>query len=133
MSENREDPREDPINAQDSDWEDAGLPALEDSTEDTVLPGERPIAMNEFGTTGTEREAGEPLDTALAREEPDVWNRHGLDPKGGVDADPAAGRLTAEDDGGDSSDLIAEEDGADGGGYSAEEEAVRVEGEPREL
>lgn len=68
MTENHEDP----INAEAVDWDADGLPEQEDATEDQVLPAEEPTAMGEFGSTGTEKEAGEPLDDALAREEPDV-------------------------------------------------------------
>ncbi|MFC3999119.1 hypothetical protein ACFOVU_24585 [Nocardiopsis sediminis] len=71
MSETPDHPA-DSINADAFDWEDDGLPAQEDTTEDQPLPAEHPIAMDEYGTTGTEREAGEPLDEALAREVPDV-------------------------------------------------------------
>lgn len=60
------------MNQQASDWEAAGLPAQEDSTEDQSLPADEPMGLDDFGTTGTEEEAGEPLDRALAREEPDT-------------------------------------------------------------
>lgn len=133
MVENRHDRREDPIHALDSDWEDAGQPALEDTTEDTVLPSDQPTSMGEFGTTGTEKEAGEPLDLALAREEPDVWQRGpGPGEQDSVAADPVAGRLVAEDQGSrpDREDeLVAEDSGLDNGGFSAEEQAVREHGE----
>ncbi|PSL00657.1 hypothetical protein CLV63_101131 [Murinocardiopsis flavida] len=79
MTENREDP----VNQQASDWEAAGLPAQEDSTEDQALPSDEPIGLDDFGTTDTEEEAGEPLDRALAREEPDTPLPQG-------DADPEA-------------------------------------------
>ncbi|KUP96776.1 hypothetical protein [Thermobifida cellulosilytica] len=106
---------EDPIHALDSDFEDAGQPALADTTEDTVLPGDRPVAMDEFGTTGTDKEAGEPLDTALSREEPDVWTREAEPGQEGADVDfPAAERPPSEDA------------GLDRGGLGPEERAVRV-------
>ncbi|TDQ48253.1 DUF5709 domain-containing protein [Actinorugispora endophytica] len=132
MAEQRNDRREDPIHALDTDYEDAGQPALEDTTEDFVVPGDEPVAMGEFGTTGTEKEAGEPLDIALSREEPDIWNR-APGTEGDAEADPVAGRLVAEDRGSrpDHEDqLVAEDEGVDSGGFSAEEQAVHEREEP---
>lgn len=37
-----------------------------------TLPGDRPIASTEFGTTAEEQREGEPLEDRLRREEPDV-------------------------------------------------------------
>ncbi|MDA8370523.1 MAG: hypothetical protein M0026_11755 [Nocardiopsaceae bacterium] len=69
----------DPINADASDWEEAGRPSQEDSTEDQIVPADRewPLAMDEFGTTGTEKEAGEPLDVALSRDRLDTSHAGG--------------------------------------------------------
>ncbi|WP_067965278.1 hypothetical protein [Nocardiopsis trehalosi] len=72
MSEIQPEQPEDPINADAHDWDEAGLPEQEDATEDQPLPADHPIAMGEFGSTGTDKEAGEPLDDALARERPDI-------------------------------------------------------------
>ena len=75
MSTHGDDRRGDPVNPDARDWEEAGLPAQEDATEDQPLPDpdrEQPTQMDEVGSTGTEREAGEPLDQALARGEPDA-------------------------------------------------------------
>lgn len=132
--ETRRDRVEDPIHALDSDFEDAGQPALADTTEDTVLPGDRPVAMDEFGTTGTDKEAGEPLDVALSREEPDVWEREG-EPvaEGTAEASPSAGRLVAEDEGmrpDREAEATADDVGVDRGGLSPEERAVREREEP---
>ncbi|AAZ56157.1 DUF5709 domain-containing protein [Thermobifida fusca] len=125
---------EDPIHALDSDYEDAGQPALADTTEDTILPSERPIAMDEFGTTGTDKEAGEPLDTALSREEPEVWEREEmLETEGMAEASPSAGRLVAEDEGVRpdlEAEATAEDVGLDRGGLAPEERAVREREEP---
>lgn len=124
--------REDPINALDSDYEDAGQPALADATEDTILPSDEPTAMGEFGTSGTEKESGEPLGVALSREEPDIWERE-PGPVGGTDAAPAAGRLVAEDEGSRpdrEAELTAEDEGLDRGGLGPEERAVREQEEP---
>ncbi|GAA3747930.1 hypothetical protein HDA32_001577 [Spinactinospora alkalitolerans] len=131
MSENRPENRVDPINDQASDWEEVGLPAQEDSTEDSPLPQEEPVAMDEFGTTGTEREAGEPLDTALSREQPDV-EEQSPDPVDAAETDPRSERLVSEDEGvreDHEGTLIAEDTGFDRGVYSAEEQAVREEDE----
>lgn len=65
-------PESDPVNYEAENWAAAGLPEQEDATEDTVLPGQEPVPLGEEGVGGTEREAGEPHDAALARERPDV-------------------------------------------------------------
>ncbi|MEY9210893.1 hypothetical protein NI17_013100 [Thermobifida halotolerans] len=134
LEETHHDRMEDPINALDADWEEAGQPALADTTEDITLPNDRPTAMNEFGTTGTEKEAGEPMDVALSREEPDVWEREGEpEPQGTAEGAPSAGRLVAEDRGAHpdrEAESTADEVGLDRGGLSPEERAVREHGEP---
>ncbi|GAB3212460.1 DUF5709 domain-containing protein [Marinactinospora thermotolerans] len=132
MTEKQPDQRTEPINNTAADWENDALPAQEDSTEDLILPNERPQAMDEFGTTGTEKEAGEPLDVALSREEPDFGETR-PDPEGDIDADPAAERLVAEDEGvreDDEDELVAGDAGFDRGAYSAEEQAVREREDP---
>ncbi|QVQ50168.1 hypothetical protein J4H86_14500 [Spiractinospora alimapuensis] len=65
-------PASDPVHHEAEDWAAAGLPEQEDTTEDTVLPGQEPVPLGEEGAGGTEREAGESHDAALARERPDV-------------------------------------------------------------
>ncbi|MBV2363629.1 DUF5709 domain-containing protein [Streptomonospora nanhaiensis] len=129
----------DPINEDAADWEEAGLPAQEDSTEDLILPAEEPVAMDEVGSTGTEKEAGEPLDEALARDEPDVPGALGSTaqpadqlPNRGPEEDPEGVRLVESDEGvrEDSEDtMVAREAGVDRAAYSAEEAAVREEEE----
>lgn len=128
-------PGDDPVHYSGADWEEAGLPAQEDDTQDMPLPSEDPVAMGEHGSRGTEREAGEPHGEALARERPDIG--------AGADArvvaepehtgepgtpDPAA-RLVEADEGvrtDTEPELLAEDAPADRGGLTAEEEAVRV-------
>ncbi|RCV50652.1 DUF5709 domain-containing protein [Marinitenerispora sediminis] len=125
MSENLPENRADPVNQDAADWEDAGLPAQEDSTEDVALPADEPVAMDEFGTTGTEREAGEPLDVALSREEPDVGQR----PR---DEESHAPRLVAEDEGirpDEDETMVARDAGYDQGAYSPEEQAIHEQDE----
>ncbi|RAY11167.1 hypothetical protein DPM19_32205 [Actinomadura craniellae] len=122
--------------------EDEGVPDLQDGTpeqawaedpQEMPLPGDEPVAVDEYGTTAEEQLAGEPLDLRLAREQPEptvsdddpelAWPRW-------QDEGEAAGRLVAEDEGAHpdrEKDAVANDVGADGGGYTAEEEAVRIE------
>jgi hypothetical protein len=128
-------PEDDPVHAEAADWEEAGLPAQEDATEDHPLPGAGPTAMSEDGAGGTEREAGEPHEVALSRERPDAGA--GEDPQGLVEpehtgepgtADPTA-RLVEPDEGvrpDTEKDVVAEERSEDRGALSAEEDAVRI-------
>ncbi|MFC7330122.1 DUF5709 domain-containing protein [Marinactinospora rubrisoli] len=128
MSENTPEHHADPVNPDAADWEDAGLPAQEDSTEDTALPGDGPVAMDEFGTTGTERESGEPLDVALSREEPEEEPYRA--------EEDHTGRLVAPDEGAapdEEPESVAEDTGYDRGGYSAEEQAVHERDESESL
>lgn len=72
MSENTPERPEDPINPDEADWEEAGLPAQEDATEDTVLPTDREGPAPMGGTVdGYAAEGGRSLDEALEQEEPD--------------------------------------------------------------
>ncbi|WP_017611875.1 hypothetical protein [Nocardiopsis salina] len=63
---------DDPVNAEAQDWNEAGVPEQEDSTEDEALPADRedPTMMEEeYDSTAEERD---PLVEALAREEPEA-------------------------------------------------------------
>ncbi|WP_046469080.1 DUF5709 domain-containing protein [Allosalinactinospora lopnorensis] len=130
---------EDPINDEAVDWEEAGLPAQEDSTEDQPLPSDRPSAMGEHGSGGTEKEAGESLDTALSRNRPDTPEATGSAAPTGTgrhgppaDEQVAGTRLVEEDEGireDEEKALTAEDVGEDRGAYSPEEQAVRTEEE----
>jgi hypothetical protein len=114
--------------------EDEGIPDLQDGTpeqywaedpQEAAIPGDRPMAMDQFGTTEEETRQGEPLDARLRREEPDgpPIRDEPLRP---------AGRIVEEDEGAHpdtESDAVATEVGDDGGGYSAEERAMRIEDE----
>ena len=130
MRENR--PQTDPR----SRFEDEGIPDLQEGTpgrqwaedpEEMPLPGDRPLGVDEYGTTTTERREGEPHDLRLSREEPD------LDADSYAGGEPGrAGRLVDPDGGmgvDTEKDLIAEDVGPDVGGYTAEEQAMRVEDE----
>ncbi|GAA1781585.1 MULTISPECIES: DUF5709 domain-containing protein [Streptomonospora] len=152
MSENRPEENEhpaDPVNETAADWEEAGLPAQEDTTEDQPLPGRVPTAIDESGSTGTEKESGvpfeesgEPLDEALAREQPDVPGALGSTartadefPPPGPEQETGGVRVVESDEGvrEDSEDtMVARDAGADRRAYSAEESAVHEEDESEE-
>jgi hypothetical protein len=112
--------------------------SLDDTMEEGYSPPERPLAVEDFGTTQEEQESGESLDDQLAREVPDVAVPAGDDtgdlPGGtGEPVDDQAGaartgRLVASEPGPGSAaaDLEAEDVGIDGGAASAEEAAVHT-------
>lgn len=128
-----------------SRFEDEGIPDLQDGTpqqqwardpEESPLPGEEPVALDDFGTTAEEQRAGEPLDSRLARERPDRSTENEDDPDAPWPAwaPPAEspGRLVDPDEGVRSDterEAIASDVGVDGGGYSAEEDAMHIEPE----
>ena len=102
-------------------------------------PGERPRAVDSWGTTAREESEGEPLDGRLSREEldpssgvlSDASYNDGLGDSNDTDGelrddevgDSRAGRLvSAEDD----DDSYAVDAGVDGAGASAEEAAVHL-------
>jgi hypothetical protein len=112
--------------------EDEGIPDLQDGTpeqywsedpQEAFLPGDAPVALDDYGTTADEVREGETLDERLRREEPE----------GAADREPGhAGRLVAPDEGAHPDtepDALGEDLGEDGGGYTAEERAMRVEEE----
>jgi hypothetical protein len=114
--------------------EDEGIPDLQDGTpeqywaedpQEAALPGDEPVAVDDFGTTAEEMREGEPLDERLRREEPE---------RPVPEAEPAApaGRIVEEDEGArpdTEPDAVARDAGGDGGGYTAEERAMRIEEE----
>jgi hypothetical protein len=118
-----------------SEFEDEGIPDLQDGfpeqhwAEDPQRaspPGDEPLALDDFGTTGEEQREGEPLDGRLQREEPEPELRDDA----GTSA--PAGRLVEQDEGvrrDTEKDAVADDVGPDTGGFTAEEEAVRVEDE----
>ncbi|MDH2390254.1 DUF5709 domain-containing protein [Streptomyces sp. HNM0663] len=109
-------------------------------------PPERPLAVEAYGTTGTEQLRGETLDQRLAREQPDgsgagpEEDGDGIGDLPGGEGEPLddeagevrAGRLTRPDDPTPRrpSDLVARDVGVDGGAASAEEAAMHVVEEP---
>lgn len=116
-----QDPRgaDDPVNAEAQDWNEAGMPEQEDSTEDEALPADRedPTMMEE--EYDTEAEERDPLDDALSREEPEAAEALGS-------AAPDRGRDRAGD-GGPSSDSSVEP-----GPGGPESKALRQEEEIRQ-
>ena len=93
-----------------------------------------------MGTTAAEQAEGEPLDTRLEREEPDVLAAvdQPADESAGADtpfderAGQGVGRLVETDEGARTdteADLVAGDVGTDLGGYSAEESAMHLEPE----
>jgi hypothetical protein len=116
--------------------------ATGDPQDDVPVPGERPVAVDDFGTTAAEEAAGEPLDGRLSREEPDLLSTAGrpADESPGVDSpypsDPEerVGRIVETDEGARSDtepDAVAVEVGTDQGGFSAEERAMHIEPDPQ--
>ncbi|WP_267244768.1 DUF5709 domain-containing protein [Streptomyces sp. PR69] len=105
-------------------------------------PPERPLAVEAYGTTGTEQLRGETLDQRLAREQPDgpgagtEEDGDGIGDLPGGEGEPLddeaggvrAGRLTSPDDPTPRrpSDMVARDVGVDGGAASAEEAAMHV-------
>ncbi|MGW9024691.1 DUF5709 domain-containing protein [Streptomyces sp. NPDC055722] len=105
--------------------------------EEGFSPPEKPLAVNQRGTTAAEQRRNETLDERLAREVPDAPGQQG----DGVEdmADSAgepwgaggrdAGRLVAPDEGarsGSGAGLVGEDAGIDGGARTAEEAAVHT-------
>jgi hypothetical protein len=112
-----------------------------DPQDDFVVPGDEPVAVDDYGTTAGEEQAGEPLDRRLAREEPDLMTGANRAPDTSENADnpyPAdreerVGRIVEEDEGAredSEGDAVALNVGTDGGGFTAEERAMRIEPGP---
>ncbi|MFF3733638.1 DUF5709 domain-containing protein [Streptomyces sp. NPDC002476] len=109
---------------------------LTDLLDEGYSPPERPWAVEDVGTTAAEQHSGEPLESRLARELPDITAVDGdgmgdlSDSDGelwdGEVGDVRAGRLTRELDIDEPDTLAAEDVGIDGAGASAEEAAVHV-------
>ncbi|MFL6136305.1 MAG: DUF5709 domain-containing protein [Frankiaceae bacterium] len=129
-------------------YEDEGLPGTDnalpgkqitgDPQDDIAVPGDTPLAVDDYGTTAEEQAAGEPLDLRLSREEPDVLDAVDSDPRDEIDSDepfPAdreerVGRIVEPDEGARSDDeptMVGYDADTDGGGFSAEERAMHIE------
>ncbi|MFF3666623.1 DUF5709 domain-containing protein [Microtetraspora malaysiensis] len=145
--------------------EDEGIPDLGEGTpqrqwandpQEEPLPGDRPVGLDEYGTTPAEMAHGESLDMRLRREVPDKTLLYGSPedaepdiaderiPYGGdeeevgrsededEDVRRPAGRLVDPDEGlGPDVDkeMIGEDVGPDTGGFGPEESAMRIEPE----
>jgi hypothetical protein len=112
-----------------------------DTQEEIPVPGERPIAVTDYGTTLAEERVDEPLDARLQREEPDFIERAAKDADESPDADQPypedpderVGRIVETDEGArtdDEPDAVANDVGTDNGGFSAEERAMHVVPDP---
>lgn len=138
-----------------SDEDDSGLLQPEDTLDDRGVPDvldegysppERPLAVDDWGTTAREEAEDEDLDDRLARERPDVDadDGDGLGDASDTDGElwdaevgeARAGRLVAGVEGGapdDDDELFAVDVGVDGAAASAEEAAVHVVSEESPL
>jgi hypothetical protein len=115
---------------------------LEDVLDEGYSPPERPLAVEDLGTTADEQRVGESLDERLRRELPDDQpsDGDGLGDSSDSDGelvddevgDRRSGRLVAPDEGAHSrADGVSGDDiGFDGGAASAEEAAVHVVRDP---
>ena len=119
----------------------AGKRITGDPQDDFPLPGETPVAVNDFGTTVAEQQEGESLDLRLSREEPDMAEQAGAMPDLSenadnpypVDREERVGRIVETDEGAredTEADAVAFDVGTDQGGFSAEERAMRIEQAP---
>jgi len=90
--------------------EDGGIPDLQDNLpeaewsddpERESVPGDTPVAVDRYGTTGAERAEGEPLGLRLAEEEPDVGDEEAEqlsdEPAGQLSDDPLPWRSANQD------------------------------------
>jgi len=111
-------------------------PDLDQIMDTSYSPPERPLVVEDFGTTATEQAMGEPLERRLNRERPDIEPEPGdgigdlaeatgevLDDQAG---DHRTGRLVREDDPRAGNRSLAHDVGIDGGAASAEEAAVHT-------
>lgn len=134
-------PKRDAIPETTSPFEDAGMPetqepypgqrATGDVPDEAPVPGDRPRAVDDYGTTANEQGAPEPLRTFVHREQLEATrSRPGADPDDEI-GKPVGRLLDPADADVDVTDVeaqaIASDEGLDGGGLSAEEEAVRIE------
>ncbi|MFG3497104.1 DUF5709 domain-containing protein [Streptomyces sp. NPDC047928] len=129
------------------DPEDTLLERGADPYDEGWSPPERPVAVDEVGTTAREQREGESLDRRISREIADD-DGPGVDDDGigdlpGGNGEPRddqvgrdrAGRLVAPDEGAHpdaEKDVIARDVGIDGAAASAEEAAVHIVPPPEE-
>ncbi|HEU5160141.1 MAG TPA: DUF5709 domain-containing protein [Streptosporangiaceae bacterium] len=131
-----------------SSLEDEGIPDMQDGTpqqqwandpQQAPVPGDEPMAVDDYGTTAEEQHESEPLDQRLAREEPEPAEPGAPGEPVSAGGDERAGpfRIVEPDEGAapdTEKEMIADDVGPDPGGYSPEERAVRIDtGEPAYL
>jgi hypothetical protein len=119
----------------------AGKRITGDPQDDMPVAGDRPVAVDDYGTTAAEEAAGEPLDLRLSREEHDLLERaattdadesESADQPYPIDPDERVGRIVETDEGArtdDEASAVANDVGTDAGGFSAEERAMHVQRE----
>jgi uncharacterized protein DUF5709 len=116
-----------------SSLEDEGIPDMQDGTpqqqwandpQQQPVPGDEPMAIDDYGTTADEQYESESLDGRLAREEAEP-----TDPATAAETAEPAVRVVEPDQGAapdTEKDMVAEDVGPDTGGYSPEERAVHI-------
>jgi hypothetical protein len=110
-----------------------------DAQDEAPVPAERPLAVDDYGTTAAEEAAGEPLAGKLRREEPDLRADQPADESPDADQpypqdrDERVGRIVEPDEGAredTEAAAVAADVGTDLGGFSAEERAMHIEIDP---
>jgi hypothetical protein len=134
----------DPFEEEGQASQEPGLPGKRitgDPQDDMPVPGDAPMAVDDYGTTAAEEQAGEPLDLRLSREEPDLLERSATtdadesedsDQPYPVDPEERVGRIVETDEGAradDEASAVANDVGTDLGGFSAEERAMHIQRE----
>ena len=117
---------------------DGGKRITGDTQEEIAVPAERPVAVDDFGTTANEEIAGEPLDGRLRREAPELAATTPADESPDADQpypedrEERVGRIVESDEGVREDTepyAVASDVGTDLGGFSAEERAMHIEPE----
>ncbi|MEU8137124.1 DUF5709 domain-containing protein [Streptodolium elevatio] len=114
-----------------------GERTLDDTLDEGYSPPERPLAVEDYGTTQGEQEAGESLDRRLSREQPEVTPDpgDGIGDLAGGNGEPVDGQVGDERTGRLADDEAASQYGyrglghdvgIDGGAATAEEAAVHT-------
>jgi hypothetical protein len=115
----------------DRNLDDEGVPDLEaplpekeatgDPQEGVAPPNDAPRASVDRGITAEEQQRPEPIDERVAREEPDIGEAPGAQPRDAVQASEPQGTLPD-----DEADLVADESPAEGA-PDPEDRAMRTE------
>lgn len=124
------DSEDQPQSTGDSTADSRGLP---EPLDEGYSPPEKWSTAQRYGNTEWEADQGEPLDSRLAQEVPEVSGGPEPEDVGGEVGRERAGRLVEDDAGARTDtdkDLYATDVGIDGAGASAEEAAVHVIADP---